>query len=174
MWSRSSRYTVMVEAFTTDLYRYALWLCGDRSLAEDLVQETFTRAWKALDQLHDEQAAKAWLLTTLRREHARTFERRTPEQARSDFDVTAIADPHRALDTSTEAFSVRRALARLSVEYREPLLLQVIEGYDCEEIAQLLELSATAVRTRLFRARQQLREALGDPRADAGLTERQP
>ena len=44
MWDRQSRFTALVNAFATDLQRYAQWLCGDPDIAEDLVQETFTRA----------------------------------------------------------------------------------------------------------------------------------
>ena len=63
-------------------------------------------------------------------------------------------------DTSPEAFSLRRALAALPREYAEPLLLQVIGGYTAEEVAALLELTPSAVNTRLFRARSKLRKAL--------------
>src|ERR1035441_2327721 len=52
------------------------WLSRDRALAEDVVQETMLRAWKAQDSLLDEGAAKPWFLTIIRREYARTFERK--------------------------------------------------------------------------------------------------
>ena len=61
MWNKKSRFTVIVEALSSDLYRYAYWLSGDKHTAEDLVQETFMRAWRALDSLRDEHSAKAWL-----------------------------------------------------------------------------------------------------------------
>ncbi len=51
----------LVSAYANDLYRYAFWLCKQPPLAEDLVQETFARAWKSIESLKDEKAAKAWL-----------------------------------------------------------------------------------------------------------------
>lgn len=160
MWDKRSRFTALVHALSKDLYRYAYWLCHNQSEAEDLVQETFTRAWRSIDDLRDDKAGKAWLLTTLRREHARKFEKARPEI--EDTDMALIPDPHRDYDCSTEAFSVRRALSRLPAEYREPLVLQVVEGYSAEEIASLMGLSPGAVMTRLCRARQRLREMLTD------------
>lgn len=65
---RQRKYEALVRAYHRDLYRYAYWLCKDCSIAEDLVQETCLRAWKSLDSLLDEKAAKAWLITILRRE----------------------------------------------------------------------------------------------------------
>ena len=63
-------------------------------------------------------------------------------------------------DTSTEAFVLRRALERLPEDYREPLLMQVIYGYSQKEIAQHLGISTAGAGTRLFRAREKLRELL--------------
>jgi len=160
MWDKRSRFTALVHALSKDVYRYAYWLCHSRTEAEDLVQETFTRAWRSIDDLRDDKAAKGWLLTTLRREHARKYEKARPDIEETD--LALIADSHRGYDCSTEAFSVRRALSRLPIEYREPLVLQVVEGYRCEEIASLMGLSASAVMTRLCRARQRLREMLTD------------
>jgi len=63
-------------------------------------------------------------------------------------------------DTSTEAFVLRQALAKLPDEYREPLILQVIAGYSIKEIALQMDLSTGAVMTRVHRARQKLRDTL--------------
>jgi RNA polymerase sigma-70 factor (ECF subfamily) len=151
-----ARFEALVQAFAADLYRFACWLARDRQRAEDLVQETFLRAWRALPGLRDERAAKHWLITILRREHARGFERVRPELDPVDPDqLAAEADPAPA-----ETLALRRALAELAPEYREPLLLQVLGGYDCAEIADELGLTRGAVMTRLFRARLKLRAAL--------------
>ena len=50
---RTNRFNELAEAYSTDLYRYAMWICGNDALAKDLVQETFLRAWRALDSLKD-------------------------------------------------------------------------------------------------------------------------
>src|SRR5918993_887109 len=62
--------------FRMDLYRFLFWLCHDRALAEDVMQETLLRAWRSFDSLADRKAAKPWLLTIARRELARVFERK--------------------------------------------------------------------------------------------------
>lgn len=158
VWDKQSRFTALANAFSRDLYRYAYWLCGTRADAEDLVQETFARAWRSLDQLRDEAAAKAWLFTTLRREHARQFERAQPifESA----DLEDIADHRRDFDDRPEAQALRVALARLPREYREPLVLQVLGGFSGAEIAAMLGVTSNTVMVRLFRARQKLRVQL--------------
>ncbi|MGD2081943.1 MAG: sigma-70 family RNA polymerase sigma factor [Chromatiales bacterium] len=148
----------LVERFSKDLFRYAYWLAGDRQVAEDLVQETFLRAWKSRKQLQDSGAAKSWLLTIVRRENARRFERIRPLE--SDVPMERIGSTRQDYDTSTEAFVLRRAIHELPEKYREPLLMQVIQGFSQKEIAEQLGLSSAGVGTRLFRARQKLREAL--------------
>lgn len=147
----------LVEALAPELFRYALFLCHNHATAEDLVQETFLRGWRARTDLRDLGAVRTWLYTILRNEHARLYERQRPEA----WDPHALPEPvAAAYDTSTEAFALRRALASLGPEYREPLLLQVIGGFSCSEIGEILDLNLNTVLTRLFRARKALRERL--------------
>ena len=148
----------LIATYGKDLQRYALWLAGDQHTAEDLVQETLMRAWKSLHNLKNPNAAKGWLLTILRRENARRFERNQLQQ--STIPPEELSAKQVAYDTSTEAFVLRQALDSLSEEYREPLLLQVVDGYSQKEIAERLGISSAGVGTRLFRARKKLREAL--------------
>jgi RNA polymerase sigma-70 factor (ECF subfamily) len=151
------RFTALVHAWSGDLFRFAYWLCRNRAQAEDSVQETFLRAWRALDTLRDEAVAKSWLFTILRRE----FLRRPASAFETDSDGLDIPAPR--VD-GLEGWAVRRALHALPIEYREPLLLQVLGGYRCEEIAAILELPPGTMMTRLFRARQKLRAVLApDP-----------
>lgn len=155
------RFNKLVSEYSQDVFRYAFWLCRDRSMAEELSQETFMRAWKAIDSLQDDKAAKSWLFTIVRRENARQYERKRLDTVDDpDFDRVETTRPD--YDTSTEAFVLRRALEELPEEYREPLVLQVIGGYSTEEIADQLGIKAGAVMTRLFRARKKLREMLGE------------
>ncbi len=148
----------LVVCYSKDLQRYALWLAGDRHTAEDLVQETLLRAWKSLHKLQNPKAIKGWLITILRRENARRFERYQPQI--SSIPTEELGDRHQDYDTSTEAFVLRQALDALPVEYREPLILQVVHGFSQKEIALRLSISSAGVGTRLFRARQKLRAAL--------------
>lgn len=112
------------------------------------MQETLIRAWKSLDRLKDTRAAKSWLLMIVRRENARHFGRRRPQA--SETPTEDLAAERSDYDTSTEAFVLRRALDRLTSEYREPLLMQVVYGYSQKEIADRLGISNAAAGTRLF------------------------
>lgn len=159
MASKQVRYEALVNALHADLYRYAYWLVHDKQVAEDLVQETFLRAWRALDSLKDQKAAKSWLITILRRENARRFERKQFEM--SEYDESATVDYISSnTEQQLEEHWLREKIAKLPSEYREPLVLQVIGGFSGEEIANMLDLNKNTVMTRLFRARNQLKEAI--------------
>jgi RNA polymerase sigma-70 factor (ECF subfamily) len=154
-----ARFDRLVGTYGADLYRFAMWLCGDDALAKDLVQETYVRAWKGLGQLKDEAAAKGWLLTIVRREYARTFERKVPQF--TDVETVVLPDEHAAgPDERAEIGLLRRHILALAPKYREPLLLQTVMGCSCEEIAAELNISKSAVMTQLFRAREQLKSRL--------------
>ncbi len=79
MNTKEQGFESMVHAYSKDLYRYGYWLSKDSGIAEDLVQETFLRAWRAIDSLKDAKAAKSWLFTILRRENARRFEKKSAQ-----------------------------------------------------------------------------------------------
>ncbi|WP_313919421.1 sigma-70 family RNA polymerase sigma factor [Tahibacter sp.] len=164
--SRQRQFDALVRAHNGDLYRYAYWLCGDSSLAQDLAQETFLRAWRSLDALREPDAAKAWLITILRREHARLYERKrleTTDIGELELDDRDSLTPEQLGEDSI----VRAAMLQLEPKYREPLLLQVLGGFSCDEIARELGLGAAAVMTQLFRARQKLKSLLADGRSEA-------
>jgi RNA polymerase sigma-70 factor (ECF subfamily) len=158
MKTKHKRYEALVRALHADIYRYAVWLIRDKTIAEDVVQETFLRAWKSLDSLKDEGAAKAWLITILRRENARRFERKQFDTI--DIEDVAIADPAAHSEESMHHREIRKAIMSLSEEYREPLSMQILLGFTGDEIALQLNLNKNTVMTRLFRARNQLKELL--------------
>lgn len=158
MADKQKRYEALVHALHGDIYRYAFWLVKDKHIAEDIVQETFLRAWKSLDALNDEKAAKSWLITILRRENARRFERKQFDLV--DIDDVAIPDNDTSHEGKIAQRELQRHIASLSEEYREPLMLQVIFGFSGEEISEQLGLNKNTVMTRLFRARNQLRDAI--------------
>jgi RNA polymerase sigma-70 factor (ECF subfamily) len=156
---RTNRFNELAEAYSTDLYRYAMWICGNDALAKDLVQETFLRAWRALDSLKDVGAAKSWLITILRREYARTFERKVPKF--TDVDKVVVVDNDELEpDEQTERDLLRKGIMKLEPKYRDPLLLQVVFGHSCAEISEQLGASKSAVMTQLFRAREKLKAQL--------------
>ena len=155
--ARNSEFETVVRAYANDVFRYVYWLCRDRSVAEDLSQETFARAWAAWETQRDEKALKAWLFTIARNEHARMYERRRvdidPEVELDTLVSKAASDPGLAID-------VRRAFGMLPDAYREPLLLQVLGGLSSAEIAATMNSTEEAVNMRLSRARKTLRTLL--------------
>ncbi len=168
MMTKQARYEALVKALHGDLYRYAYWLCHDKQVAEDLVQETFLRAWRALDSLKDEKAAKSWLITILRRENARRFERKRFEM--SEYEEASITDTQSVTtEQNLENHWLREKIAQLPQEYSEPLLLQVLGGFSGEDIAGILKLNKNTVMTRLFRARNQLKAALAQEPEKRGI-----
>jgi len=156
---RQRRFDELCTALRPDLFRFAFWLSRDRAIAEDVVQETLLRAWRAMDELRDVKAGRQWLLTIVRREHARLYERKRLQTVDVD-DLVAREELLLAAPDDSEVQDLRRALLQLEESYREPLVLQVLMGYSTEEIAQHMGLNVGAVLTRLFRARQQLRQIL--------------
>jgi RNA polymerase sigma-70 factor, ECF subfamily len=159
--SKRARFQALCQSLRPDLLRFAFWLSRDRVLAEDVVQETLLRAWKAQDSLLEEDAAKPWFLTIIRREYARTFERKRFVTVDVE-ELIAKEEPMLAAADDQDLTELRAAIFRLSEEYREPLVLQVLMGYSTAEIAAELGLTNAAVLTRLFRARKQLRALCGE------------
>ncbi len=162
VYTNRSQFSALAGELSGDLYRYAFWLCRDPDIAEDLVQETLLRAWRARSSLKEQDKAKQWLLTILRRENARRFDRQQPDLVDVD-EAFALASPDGVGDTVLD--DMRRAILDLDEGYREPLVLQVLLGHTTAEIAEIMDMSQGAVLTRLFRARKQLQGVMG---ADAG------
>jgi RNA polymerase sigma-70 factor, ECF subfamily len=160
------RFDALCAPLKPDLFRFLFWLCRNRSLAEDVMQETLLRAWKSIDSLSDEKAVRSWLLTIARRELARTFERKRIPTVDLDAATQADGDAF-ATEDDHDVREMRRAIMRLDAIHREPLVLQVMLGYSTDEIARELDISLPAVLTRLHRARHVLRKhMLGDAAAE--------
>jgi RNA polymerase sigma-70 factor (ECF subfamily) len=158
---RKRRFDRLVAVLYKDMYRYATWLSRDPGIAEDVVQEALLRAWKSLHALRDDAAAKPWVLTIVRRENARYFERKRLETV----DIDGLTPAQSAMVVAgddSEARDVREAIYRLDDDYREPLVLQVLMGHSTQEIAELMGLKQGAVLTRLHRARLKLKDVIDE------------
>ncbi len=154
---RRQRFDRVVGVLHRDMYRYAAWLSRDPSIAEEVVQEALLRAWKSLDALREDGAAKQWLLTIVRRENARYFERKRLETV----DIDSLTPAQAAMLAEQEDAALeelRNAIFRLEADYREPLVLQVLMGHSTKEIAELMSIKPGAVLTRLHRARLKLKD----------------
>ena len=117
--TKQQRYETLVVALYQDVYRYAFWLCKNQPMAEDLVQETFLRAWRSLDSLQNDKAVKAWLFTILCRENARQYERYRPELV--DIEGQSVAESgENEPDARMDRELLHNAINRLDSDYREP------------------------------------------------------
>lgn len=161
---RRRRFDEVIGVFHTELYRYAAWLSRDPGVAEVVVQETLLRAWKSLDGLKEDDAARQWLLTIARRENARYFERKSPETLDID-ELTPGQSAMVAQEDDPSLEDLRKAIFDLQEEYREPLVLQVLMGYSTREIADLMGIKPGAVLTRLHRARLKLKGSIDEDTA---------
>jgi RNA polymerase sigma-70 factor (ECF subfamily) len=158
---RRQKFDRLVSIWHRDMYRYAVWLSRDPAIAEDVVQEAMLRAWKSLHALREDQAAKQWVLTIVRRENARYFERKRLETVDID-DLTPSQSAMLAESSDTDLDDVREAIYKLDDDYREPLVLQVLMGHSTKEIAEMMDIKPGAVLTRLHRARIKLKEDIGE------------
>jgi RNA polymerase sigma-70 factor (ECF subfamily) len=152
--AEAEQFETLVGELRPDLYRYALWLSRDPTLAEDVVQEALIRAWRSLRNLRDLGAVKQWLLTIVRRECARHYERKRLDIV--DIDDLCAAEAPLATAEDPDLAAMRQAIFGLEPAYREPLVLQVLMGYSVAEVAKLMDITTGAVLIRLFRARKKL------------------
>jgi len=145
--------------YQTPILNYLYRLTGETALAEDLTQEAFARAWKARSQLPGLDNPRAWLYriaTNAARDHSRRARLLAWLPLWTDEPALQTQGPEEA---AIEAERMRRALLQLPPDYRVPLVLYTCQEFSVAEIAEALELSPEAVKQRLVRARQKLREA---------------
>ena len=152
------------------LLRVARRLSSDAASAEDLVQETLLRAWRNFRQFRAGTNARAWLFRILMNSFYAQSRRR-----RAEPDTLGISDADEGSPESPasgmfdfDAADVTRALAALPIKHRTVLLLGVVEGFTCREIAAMLALPVGTVMSRLSRARHALRVQLSSAEKCAG------
>jgi len=151
------------------LYRVALRLTANPSDADDLVQETMLKAFRAWDQYEKGTNAKGWLITILRHAFINEYRRRTRHPENVDLDtIEPFAvfgeiqddDPQGAFFDKIVDDEVLKAIDQLPETFRETLVLSDVEGMSYQEIAKILEIPVGTVKSRLFRARQALQGKL--------------
>jgi RNA polymerase sigma-70 factor (ECF subfamily) len=169
------------------VYRFALRLAGSPSEAEDLVQETFLRAYRAWDQYALGTNAKSWLFTICRN----TFLRQRERDVRREERVAAAAqssgddesgvretplfagradyDPEGDFFRSLVDDRIFAAIDALPADYREAVVLSDLEGMTYQEIADIVEVPLGTVKSRVFRGRKLLQRALYEYAVDSGF-----
>ena len=153
------------------LYNFAMYLTHNPSEAEDLVQETYVRAFRFSHRFEPGTHLRAWLFQILRNTFLtfyRLRERESPvaEDGVPDWEVPMFHDAPeesgRALEAHTD---LERAMRRLPEEFRTVLLLAEVEGMPLEEVARAMSCPVGTVKSRIFRAKERLRALLPDYRS---------
>lgn len=152
-------YAALVARYQERLFRRALGLTGDPDMAADMVQDTFVRAYTALDRAQPERFG-AWIHRILR--NLCLDELRSPRQRTSSLAVDAPApdDPVRDLERSELAAALDAAIATLSPAVREAFVLKHVEGLSYRQMVELTGAGDAALKMRVNRAREALRKAL--------------
>lgn len=146
-----------VAQYQAFLYRAAWALTGERGASQDLVQETFTLAWRARKQLRNGGAAQAWLYRILRREAIRQWRAREPWDAWDDTACDDAPGEQAAVDLRIDLLDALQALTPL---HREILVLFYLEDMRYEDMALALDIPPGTVMSRLNRARSALRRIM--------------
>ncbi|NTW63497.1 MAG: sigma-70 family RNA polymerase sigma factor [Chlorobiaceae bacterium] len=159
-------------AHINSLYNYALHLTMNQDDAEDLVQETYLKAYKFFNSFERGTNCKAWLFKILKNNYINRFRKNSREPGKVDYDLIkdfyhSIKDTRRdTTETDSDYFhsllheEVYQALQSLPEEFREVIQLCDIEGFTYEEIANMVESPIGTVRSRLYRGRKLLRGQL--------------
>lgn len=154
---------LLFECWRGPIYNYLRQMARDDELAADLTQETFVRAYRHLPRLRHEAAFRAWLFQ-IAHNLVRDRVAGAATVALDEDDPAYGPDPHgdgaRQLERAELAAHVGRAVAALSPEHREVVVLHHFEALEVEEIARLLRVRPGTVKSRLARAREQLRRRL--------------
>jgi RNA polymerase sigma-70 factor (ECF subfamily) len=140
------------------IYHYLLSLTRQPDQADDLTQETFLRAWRRLHTFQGRGSLRGWLYRIAHRQFLNWLQRRPVETGWDDMSAVAVPDTI----AWTDAVELRHAIERLPLEQREVVLLHYLEGYTSSEIARIVNAPVGTVCYRLARARECLRQQLGE------------
>jgi len=163
-------FSALYRAYAADVRRFALFLSGDRSLADDIVSETFIRMWNARARV-DLTTVKAYLFAIARNLYLQE-RRQARRMSPIEIDVSdPQPDAQQQMHSRLELRAVLDALQALPEVDRSALLMRADAGMPYEEIARTLGISVAAVKVKVHRARLKL-AAAREPRASANTTPR--
>jgi RNA polymerase sigma-70 factor (ECF subfamily) len=153
----------MFERHHLAIYRYLLRMLGSRDRAEELTQDVFVHALKAADRYEDRSQERAWLFRIARNLRL--------DELRRDRRAMTMPTADEPLQPAQQALqlSLRQALAMLPDDEREAFVLAEVVGLSYAEIAETCAVTPAAVRSRIYRARMQLRAVLDMPTAGKPL-----
>lgn len=145
------------------LYGLAYTLVKNRENANDLVQDTYAKAWKSIHQYEVGTNAKAWMSVILKNGFINDYRKKTRRPIIQDVPEGVEVDYKFITDDMLDkkfGDELTIAMEQISPEYRQIILLKDVEDYKYEEIAKLLDLPIGTVRSRLFRGRNELKGLL--------------
>lgn len=158
--------TVEAEALTAelpDLVRFANFLTGNAQLADDLVQDCMVRAITAAAQKNETTSVRAWLFAIARNRHIDLIRQTNARPDSEPFDDHSWSLPSAdQTDTSDFLRDLSRAFAKLPSDLRETMWLVGIQGFSYAEAAEVMSKPLGTVRSRMFRARELLKDELVD------------
>jgi len=165
---KRQRFVALVDGIRAELYNFAFRLTGSREEAEDLLQESYFKAYKYFHQLRDESKFKEWIFQITANQFKNFLRRKKKENTYYQDDQERVfVEPQNTHRNPDEVFLqndrsevVRKALNLISPKMRSVLVLFEIEGYSIEEVSNALGISRGTVKSRLHYARKKLREVL--------------
>ena len=154
----------LVEQYRDNVYRLAYRMCGNAYDADEAAQEAFVAAWRALPNFRGDAKFSTWLYRLTTNAAIDVMRREKRHQTVGDGEMVDLADdadsPQETVERTEQQEAVQKALATLSEEYREVLLLRYMEELDYAEIADVLQLPSGTVKSRINRAKAALKTAL--------------
>ena len=154
----------LVEQYRDNGYRLAYRMCGNAYDADEAAQEAFVAAWRALPNFRGDAKFSTWLYRLTTNAAIDVMRREKRHQTVGDGEMMELADdadsPQETVERTEQQEAVQKALATLSEEYREVLLLRYMEELDYAEIAEVLQLPSGTVKSRINRAKAALKTAL--------------
>ena len=145
--------------YSSGMYYVALRFVNSQADAEDIIQEAFIKAFQKIDQYKGEVSFGAWLKRIVVN-RSLDFIKAQKENMVSleEHHMHLVDDDDWTVDTDVGIKEVKNALEKLPDKYKHVVMLYLIEGYDHQEIASILDISETACRTRLLRGKGKLKE----------------
>ncbi len=159
-FSRNRETRATLEQSRMRLYRMAYAWCHSAALADDLVQETLTKAIQKSFQLRDPQARDAWLFSILTNCYRDHFRRQRDMEDIDDMDLSHDCTPESENSSQQIVSKVRMAIAKLSQGQRQVITLVDLEGFSYMEVATILDIPIGTVMSRLCRARTAIKALL--------------
>jgi RNA polymerase sigma-70 factor (ECF subfamily) len=141
-------------------YRVALRMLGDESDAEDATQDAFVQAWRNLAGFRADAAFSTWMYRIVTNRCLNMLRARRRTEPLPETQEAPASRPDRIAEGRWQVEDLTRAIGRLTPEQRAPLVLRELQGCSYEEIAEALDLSIPAVKSRLHRARLELLAAM--------------